>query len=68
MGCAGKKNIGVPLGTHLNRELFQAQWRMLFDDDFVEAYDQGIVVDCFDSVRRRFYPRILGYAADYPER
>lgn len=52
----------------MNRELFHAQWRILLDDDFVQAYCHGIVVDCFDGVRRRFYPRILTYAADYPER
>ena len=65
---SGKKAVGNPLSTHLNRELFQKQWRILLDDEFVEAYSHGIVVDCFDGIRRRFYPRILGYAADYPER
>lgn len=68
LSLSGKKNVGDPLSTFLNRELFQAQWRILLDDDFVHAYKHGITVTCFDNVRRRFYPRIMTYAADYPER
>ena len=60
--------MGDPLYTHLNRELFHAQWKVLLDDDFVDAYEHGIIVDCFDDERRRFYPRIMTYSADYPER
>lgn len=65
---SGKKNVGDTLYTHLNREMFQAQWKILLDDEFVHAYQHGIVVDSFDGVRRRFYPRVLTYSADYPER
>ena len=45
-----------------------AIWRVLLDDDFVEAYKNGIVVKCFDGVHRRVYPRIFTYSADYPEK
>lgn len=65
---SGKKVVGDPLLSHIRRELFHGQWNMLLDSDFVHAYGHGLVVDCQDGVRRRFYPRILTYSADYPER
>ncbi|KAI1789115.1 hypothetical protein LXA43DRAFT_923997 [Ganoderma leucocontextum] len=67
-----ERNDGKPasgaLLTHCRRELFHAAWEMLLDDEFVEAYKHGIVVDCIDGVRRRLYPRIFTYSADYPEK
>lgn len=42
--------------------------RLLLDDEFVEAYKHGIVVDCADGLRRRLFPRIFTYSADYPEK
>ncbi|KAF9230744.1 hypothetical protein BU15DRAFT_83245 [Melanogaster broomeanus] len=54
--------------THCHRELFHAQWRILLDDEFLEAYEHGIVITCQDEVRRRIYPRIFTYSADYPEK
>lgn len=54
--------------THCKRELIHAVWRTLLDDDFVEAYKNGIVVKCFDGATRRVYPRIFTYSADYPEK
>ncbi|KAF6758419.1 hypothetical protein DFP72DRAFT_1065105 [Ephemerocybe angulata] len=65
---SGKKRVASTLSTHLNRELFHAQWNALLDAEFVHAYEHGLIVDCFDKVRRRFYPRILTYSADYPEK
>jgi hypothetical protein len=44
------------------------QWKILLDDDFIEAWKHGIAVVCCDGVRRRFYPRIFTYSADYPEK
>lgn len=38
------------------------------DDQFLTAYKHGVVVDCSDGVKRRLYPRIFTYSADYPER
>ena len=52
---------------HVRRELFHSQWRELLDDEFVHAYEHGLAVTCTDNARRRFYPRIMTYAADYPE-
>jgi hypothetical protein len=54
--------------THCHREAFHAQWEVLLDDAFIDAYEHGIVVKCCDGITRRFYPRIFTYAADYPEK
>ncbi|THH16116.1 hypothetical protein EUX98_g9355 [Antrodiella citrinella] len=54
--------------THCRRELFQGAWAIMLDDQFVEAYKHGMVVDCADGIRRRIYPRIFIYSADYPEK
>ncbi|KAJ7616888.1 hypothetical protein B0H17DRAFT_965405 [Mycena rosella] len=54
--------------THCRRELMHAIWRLLLDDEFLEAYEHGIVIECEDGVFRRFYPRIFTYSADYPEK
>ena len=62
------KSASAPLLTHLRRELFHRSWELLIDAKFVEAYKHGIVVDCADGVRRRIYPRIFTYSADYPEK
>ena len=66
---AGKRiSKADPLYKHLHREIFHQQWQAILDDDFVEAYQYGIKVKCFDSVERQFFPRIMTYAADYPEK
>lgn len=54
--------------THCQRELFHEQWKILLDDEFLEIWTHGIVIECFDGVKRRFYPRIFDYSADYPEK
>ena len=40
----------------------------LMDDDFMEAYRHGIVLTCADGVKRRLFPRVFTYSADYPEK
>jgi hypothetical protein len=37
------------------------------DNDFLYAYEHGIVILCLDGISRHFYPRIFTYSADYPE-
>lgn len=64
----GGKGPSVALLTHCNRELFQEQWRILLDSDFLQAYETGMIVVCGDGIRRRFFPRIFTYSADYPEK
>jgi hypothetical protein len=53
---------------HCHRELFHAQWEILLDDEFLEAYENGVLFACSDGVIRRFYPRVFTYSADYPEK
>jgi len=54
--------------THLKRELIQKVWELLLDDEFMEAYEHGIVITCADGVTRRIFPRFFTYSADYPEK
>lgn len=54
--------------THCRRELLQAQWDILLDEEFLMAYQHGIVTECCDGIMRRFYPRLLTYSADYKEK
>ncbi len=53
--------------TLLKRDLMQAVWSLLLNDDFLQAYKDGIVVLCGDGKKRRIFPRIFTYSADYPE-
>jgi hypothetical protein len=45
-----------------------AVWKVILDDEFIQAYHFGIVVKCFDGIERRIYPRFFTYSADYPEK
>jgi hypothetical protein len=67
-GEAWPKYRLAPLLTHCRRELFHAQWDVLLDNDFLYAYEHGIVIRWMDSTERRFYPRVFTYSADYPEK
>ncbi|KAF8871118.1 hypothetical protein BD779DRAFT_483736 [Infundibulicybe gibba] len=60
--------ITGPLLAHCRRELFHGCWKIILDEEFLHAYEHGIIVDCGDGVRRRIYPRIFTYSADYPEK
>ncbi|KAI0257901.1 hypothetical protein BC834DRAFT_838237 [Gloeopeniophorella convolvens] len=64
----GVKTVTPALLTHCRRELFQGGINLLLDDEFIEAYHHGMLVDCIDGVRRRVYPRIFVYSGDYPEK
>lgn len=50
------------------REVMHESWKILLDDDFIEAYEWGMIVDCIDGVKRLCFPRIITYSADYPEK
>lgn len=54
--------------THCHREIYDAQWDIILDEEFLVAYVHGIVIHCCDGIRRRFYPRIFTYSADYREK
>jgi hypothetical protein len=62
------KGLNSECATHCHREFFHEQWKILLDDEFLQAYEHGIVVCCCDGIKRRFYPRIFTYSADYPEK
>ncbi|KAI0065337.1 hypothetical protein BV25DRAFT_1799386 [Artomyces pyxidatus] len=64
----GGKVPNSAIMAHCQREMYHEQWSTILDDEFIEAYRHGIVIDCCDGVRRRFYPRIFTYSADYPEK
>jgi hypothetical protein len=65
---AGGKGMNTDCAMHCHREFFQQQWKVLLDNEFLEAYEHGIVIRCCDSIMHRFYPRIFTYSADYPEK
>lgn len=65
---SGGKTLSDTLMTHCHREFFHEQWKVLLDEEFVNAYKHGVVITCCDGVKRRFYPRIFTYSADYPEK
>ncbi|KAG2063384.1 hypothetical protein BDR04DRAFT_1123294 [Suillus decipiens] len=54
--------------THCRHEFMQAIWLLLMDDDFMHAFEFGIVIECLDGIRRRIFPRFFTYSADYPEK
>jgi hypothetical protein len=63
------KAASKALLTHCRREIFQAAWLILIQDpEFLNAYVNGMIVDCIDGVRRRIFPRFFTYSADYPEK
>ena len=68
MEHAGDKLTGDSLFTHCHRELFHAQWKDLLDEEFRRAYEHGMVFICGDNVKRRLFPQIFTYSADYPEK
>ncbi|TFK59842.1 hypothetical protein BDN72DRAFT_780189 [Pluteus cervinus] len=65
---ANSVNPTAPLLTHSERELYQACWKVILDEDFLYAYEHGLVITCGDQIQRRLYPRIFMYCADYPEK
>jgi hypothetical protein len=64
----GGKGPNPAFMTHCQRELLHAQWKILLDDEFLEGYEHGIMIECCDGITRRFYFRIFRYTADYPEK
>ncbi|KIJ10336.1 hypothetical protein PAXINDRAFT_36293, partial [Paxillus involutus ATCC 200175] len=44
----GDKVPSDPFFTHCHRELFHAQWHKLLNDEFVHAYEHGILLMCSD--------------------
>jgi len=67
-----KSTFGKPatadILTHLQRELMHAMWRILLDNEFTDAYANGIVLTFPDGIQRRLFPCFFTYSADYPEK
>jgi hypothetical protein len=40
----------------------------MMDTKFMEAYKQGMIVECADGTTRELFPRFFTYSADYPEK
>jgi hypothetical protein len=38
--------------THCKRELFQSIWMILLDNDFMDAYINGLMAECADGISR----------------
>ncbi|KAG1760909.1 hypothetical protein EDD22DRAFT_954542 [Suillus occidentalis] len=53
---------------HCKHELMQAIWRLLLDEDFMHAYEHGIVNCCGDGITCRVFLHFFNYLADYPEK
>ena len=46
----------------------QAIWALLLDDEFLDAYEHGMVMAFADGITRLGFIRIFTYSADYPEK
>jgi hypothetical protein len=46
----------------------QSVWRILLDNEFMDAYENGIIITFPDGIQRRVFPRFFTYSADYPEK
>ncbi|KAF8232929.1 hypothetical protein L208DRAFT_1269593, partial [Tricholoma matsutake] len=48
-------------------EIYNAQWEVILDDEFLEAYEHGIMIMCCNDIWHRLYPCIFTYSVDYKE-
>ena len=53
---------------HVKRELIHAIWELLMDEEFMHAYEHGIIIECADGILRRMFPQFFTYGADYPKK
>ncbi|KAF8673118.1 hypothetical protein RHS04_07673 [Rhizoctonia solani] len=54
--------------THLRHELMHEVWAHLLDDEFLYAWNNGIVIKCADGIEQQVFPRIKIHSIDYPEK
>jgi len=50
------------------QELMQQIWLLLLNNDFMHAYEHGIVLLCGDNIKWQLFPHFFTYSADYPEK
>ena len=53
---------------HCKHELMQVIWSFLLDSEFLDAYENGMVIKFPDGIFCRVFLRLFTYAADYPEK
>ncbi|KAK2460361.1 hypothetical protein APHAL10511_007526 [Amanita phalloides] len=54
--------------THLCRELMHEVWKIILDDEFIDGYTHGFLMEFTDGTVHQVFPRIFTYSADYPEK
>ena len=54
--------------THCKHELMQAIWSFLLDSEFLDVYENGMVIKFSDGIFCRVFLCLFTYAADYPEK
>jgi hypothetical protein len=54
--------------TYMRHKIMQAVWDQLLDPEFMDAYENGVVVQCSDKIVRCLFPCIFTYSANYPEK
>ncbi|KAF8811646.1 hypothetical protein BYT27DRAFT_7336095 [Phlegmacium glaucopus] len=54
--------------THLQHEVIQSVWRILLDDEFTDAYENGIIITFTDGIKQCLFPHFFTYSANYPEK
>lgn len=52
----------------MRREIPHAIYAKMFDEDFMRAYRDGIILMCGDAIIRSMHPRLFTWSADYPEK
>ena len=45
-----------------------AIWQLLLDNEFMDAYQNGVLIVFPDGISRRVFPCLSIYSADYPEK
>ncbi len=53
---------------HLRKDLFHSVLRVLFDEEFIHAYVQGLIVKLSDHVSRLAFLCFFIHSMDYPEK
>ncbi|KIL62147.1 hypothetical protein M378DRAFT_13086 [Amanita muscaria Koide BX008] len=63
---------GMPPSTevlkHCRREIIQLIMFLLLDDEFMQMYEHGLILEFVDGIKRRVFPRFFTHSADYPEK
>ncbi|KAK7436112.1 hypothetical protein VKT23_019314 [Stygiomarasmius scandens] len=54
--------------AYLKRELVQATWGVIMDEQFEEMFIDGKLMECYDKIIRHFFLKFHIYTADYLEK